>query len=607
MKSFCAVVTLISISALPVYAGKWATGTTAPATCTVGDSWTDTNGTADNRFYTCTATNTWTLNSNQTAIDTKANKSGTVMLWSEYGVGAYFDTMSPQVSYNGLLYKCINPYVKTLGEYPDTQTEYFTEVAGAGGGIAHATSDGAYYASKNGAWSNLTGVFAAPLGTDDNYVTDAEKTKLIGLVGVPTLTEGQTVIGGTGGTPTAVSTASLSRSTVSDLWSGTGYMKTDGTADAGGAMTYPGAGNIAYTSNGTTWGTMGLSTSVATPGSDAAIPTEQAVREAISAVSISAPTIQSADPTSASAQGWYAATGSGDIFYKSSAGLFTIAGTYTADAYTLTADMIDANGTDAVIVPVGGTARTTDGDWTGLSGTVNFTITPASGRTGDCVGAGISGTSPNKTADMSADRSMTCTFASFGFTETFNATGYDLTTWTESITGTSTVNEDATTQAFGGSGQSLALGIVAGAEAYTTLDTGTAATTKTFRFKMWVESMTLPVNGNNAYFGYAGADTGVVNYTGRLRFYNSYGNMRMRAGDNATNIVVDYNEWIDCVWVVTNNGSSTFTVISTSNPTGTTVTYTGTANDVRYLTLGGASFWDADEEAIFYIDNVSVD
>lgn len=133
MKTFYAVVTLILISALPIYAGKWSTGTTAPATCALGDSWTDTNGTADNRFYTCTATNTWTLNSNQTAIDTKANKSGSVMLWSEYGGGASFDTTSPQVSYNGAFYKCINPYVKTLGEYPDTQTEYFEEVTGAGG------------------------------------------------------------------------------------------------------------------------------------------------------------------------------------------------------------------------------------------------------------------------------------------------------------------------------------------------------------------------------------------------------------------------------------------------------------------------------------------
>ena len=45
----------------------------------------------------------------------------------------------------------------------------------------------------------------------------------------------------------------------------------------------------------------------------------------------SAPTVQSADPTSASATGWYVATGTGDLFYKSDDGLFTIAGSYAAD------------------------------------------------------------------------------------------------------------------------------------------------------------------------------------------------------------------------------------------------------------------------------------
>lgn len=38
---------------------------------------------------------------------------------------------------------------------------------GAGGGISHATSDGNYYASRNGAWASLTGLFAAALGSDE--------------------------------------------------------------------------------------------------------------------------------------------------------------------------------------------------------------------------------------------------------------------------------------------------------------------------------------------------------------------------------------------------------------------------------------------------------
>lgn len=50
---------------------------------------------------------------------------------------------------------------------------------GAGGGITHATSDGNYYASRNGAWVSLTGLYAAALSANDNYVTDAQVT-LIG-------------------------------------------------------------------------------------------------------------------------------------------------------------------------------------------------------------------------------------------------------------------------------------------------------------------------------------------------------------------------------------------------------------------------------------------
>lgn len=55
------------------------------------------------------------------------------------------------------------------------------EMTGGGTGIAHATADGNYYASKDGGWASLTGVYAPALGADDNYVTDAEKIKLAGI------------------------------------------------------------------------------------------------------------------------------------------------------------------------------------------------------------------------------------------------------------------------------------------------------------------------------------------------------------------------------------------------------------------------------------------
>lgn len=67
----------------------------------------------------------------------------------------------------------------------------------------------------------------------------------------------------------------------------------------------------------------------------------------------SAPTVQSADPTSASSSGFYCATTSGDCFYKSSAGLFNLAaGTYAADPTipTLSSATIPAAGTTATLV-----------------------------------------------------------------------------------------------------------------------------------------------------------------------------------------------------------------------------------------------------------------
>jgi len=56
------------------------------------------------------------------------------------------------------------------------------------------------------------------------------------------------------------------------------------------------------------------------------------IQDQIDSINTGSVTVQSADPTSASSEGFYGATTSGDFFYKSSAGLFNISsGTYTAD------------------------------------------------------------------------------------------------------------------------------------------------------------------------------------------------------------------------------------------------------------------------------------
>lgn len=102
---------------------------------------------------------------------------------------------------------------------------------------------------------------------------------------------------------------------------------------------------------------------------------------------------------------------SGDLFVKTSTGGYTIAGVYTADpiTYGLTIDFVGVTGSDKITL--GGTDYSLDTTITGLSGATSFTVVPDTGRTGDCVGTGISGTTPNKSADMTTDRNMTCTFS----------------------------------------------------------------------------------------------------------------------------------------------------------------------------------------------------
>jgi len=200
-------------------------------------------------------------------------------------------------------------------------------------------------------------VFAAAMGADDNYVTDAEKT----------------VIGNTSGTNTGDQT------TVSGTAGGLAAQYIDWNAGSGGASiankpTIPTASDIAY--DATTWdastdaptkntirdviesfpsltfstgltetdGTVTVAANTYQP-IDADLTTAAGAGAAGNSTffgkdsggtvgfhaAVSAPTVQAEDPTSASATGWYAATTSGDIFYKSSDGLFTITASYAAD------------------------------------------------------------------------------------------------------------------------------------------------------------------------------------------------------------------------------------------------------------------------------------
>ena len=63
------------------HAAKGYTGNSAPATCTVGDFWIDTDAAANDRFYTCTAANTWTKNGGGDDLGSAAY-SDVVALWT---------------------------------------------------------------------------------------------------------------------------------------------------------------------------------------------------------------------------------------------------------------------------------------------------------------------------------------------------------------------------------------------------------------------------------------------------------------------------------------------------------------------------------------------
>ena len=54
---------------------------TEPATCTVGDLWIDTNGTAGNSVYTCTAADTWTLLDTRHWVAQATAPADTTLLW----------------------------------------------------------------------------------------------------------------------------------------------------------------------------------------------------------------------------------------------------------------------------------------------------------------------------------------------------------------------------------------------------------------------------------------------------------------------------------------------------------------------------------------------
>ena len=110
------------------------------------------------------------------------------------------------------------------------------------------------------------------------------------------------------------------------------------------------------------------------------------------------------------------------LYVRGSGVTYNFAGVAVTDTtYSLTLDLINGNGTDAL--EVNSNPYTVDTVVPGLSGNVLVTATPDTGRHVSCSGTGISGSSSPYTADMSADREIDCTFSdAAGVVDDFNRT-----------------------------------------------------------------------------------------------------------------------------------------------------------------------------------------
>lgn len=137
------------------------------------------------------------------------------------------------------------------------------------------------------------------------------------------------------------------------------------------------------------------------------------IQTQINNISTAAPTVQSADPTSSSEVGWYLATGSGDLFYKSSAGLFTITGSYAADSVTYSLSLTVVGDS---AVTVSGTSRNAAGSPYTISGLSGATaLTGAYGGSDDTIawsgtdGGSVTGSYPNYSINVDGNKTLTMT------------------------------------------------------------------------------------------------------------------------------------------------------------------------------------------------------
>lgn len=345
----------------------WDAQDTAPSTCTVGDLWVDTNATAGDQVSTCTATNTWTKNrqlvgdcSEPPCLDGSADGGNMIKLWA--GTGSYWTALqggAPAANRSWRLPILAPPSagetnVMTMDEYgqmafldkPST-SGYVLSSTDAGvlswaapataggddlgdatystvvglwttcsgylksdgtcdtpsGSFSWPTSDGAYYAAKDGAWASLATVYQ-PL--DSDLTTWAGVTSTANgrsLVSAANYAAMRTLLDLEAGTDFNAYDADLATLAAPTNWrvfysNGSGvitqlalgadgtYLKSNGASAAptwatpSGTMSWPASAGIAVYGGSSSWGTsLTLDTDLSTTSaSDDTIPSAKATK-----------------------------------------------------------------------------------------------------------------------------------------------------------------------------------------------------------------------------------------------------------------------------------------------------------------------------------------
>lgn len=209
----------LSLAAAPALAAgpKYYHQTTAPATCTVGDLWIDTNATAGNQISTCTAANTWTKNQSLVGdctvgpcLDGSADGGSLIKLWA--GTGSYWTALQ--------------------GGAPEANRSWRLPIA-----AAPATGETLVMTMNE---DGQMGFLPAP--ETSGYVLSSTDAGVLSWAA--------------GGSWAGDDLGSAAYSDVVALWTTcTGYLKSDGTCDTpSGSATYPSAAGVANW-NGSVWGT----------------------------------------------------------------------------------------------------------------------------------------------------------------------------------------------------------------------------------------------------------------------------------------------------------------------------------------------------------------